>query len=497
MGVNRKIIATLLFALLYSFIIGILVLMFVIVPVEALLAKKGISQTVINFTMIFIIGGWAAISIVSAVLFHKRVFKHKKSKNKVIVVILVFFLALASLIVYLLVNTSNPVLERFKGSTSELNEDLTFGNYPDETKLRIIKESGYTGVINLMNPIIPFEKVLMDKEFKTGEQLGLKIYSFPMLPWISENRVSLQGIMDLLKKKRGKYYIHCYLGKHRVNLVKQMLAQQYEEEKGRQTYILPDRLERGRLVYYGNSSIILGPYPTDEEWFNFIYRGRVKEIVSIMDEQNSEDIQWIEKERKSCEDMGLKFSLISLVKDKNGYEGLDELEKKLKSIKDRVYIHSFNNDEKLKVVDSLLKEKAIKKFAEVLPETVMAKRLYGLENSDIPTEIGGSEPRLITSKLLMGALPEENDLEQIKNIGVKTCILLTGRDKKSPEEIERLRNLIRRSGLEYSETEYDSDYTEEIAEQISLDGNISYLMVSVPSMHQVERDLTKGKLIDK
>lgn len=77
-------------------------------------------------------------------------------------------------------------------------ERLAFGGYPDAEKLQELKSQGYDGVITLLNPSIPFEKVLLEREMENGKQVGIPIHSFPMLPWISENGDSLQGIERLV-----------------------------------------------------------------------------------------------------------------------------------------------------------------------------------------------------------------------------------------------------------------------------------------------------------
>ena len=80
-----------------------------------------------------------------------------------------------------------------------------------------------------------------------------------------------------------RFYIHCYLGKHRVDLVRQTVAPGEATEEHEP---LPDAFERGRLAVFGEEEVILGPYPTDEEWFDFVLRRDVEEVVSTLNPNN-------------------------------------------------------------------------------------------------------------------------------------------------------------------------------------------------------------------
>lgn len=56
-----------------------------------------------------------------------------------------------------------------------------------------------------------------------------------------------------------------------------------EEERN---VLLNDDFERGFVFTYNNERIIVGPYPTDGEWFSLL-RKEIKEIVTIIDPSSS------------------------------------------------------------------------------------------------------------------------------------------------------------------------------------------------------------------
>jgi len=61
-----------------------------------------------------------------------------------------------------------------------------------------------------------------DEEKKNAEEVGIQVYSRPMLPWISENKTALSSILVLINQPNQRFYVHCYLGQHRANLVRRM-----------------------------------------------------------------------------------------------------------------------------------------------------------------------------------------------------------------------------------------------------------------------------------
>ncbi|MDD2621380.1 MAG: hypothetical protein PHC92_12040, partial [Syntrophomonadaceae bacterium] len=290
---------TLTFLAVFGFTLGVVCLFKVNVPVEEILKQKNVSQFLINIVMSTIILVYAVIVITMTVVFH-RLLAFNAQRFKIAVGTLLL-LAIMSGSFFALLITNNELVATFKGYQQKKDNKFMIGPYPEEERLHLLKKEGYQGVISLLSPTIPFEKILLEREKQAGEKIGLNIYSFPMLPWISGNEKSLKGIKELVEKEKGPFYIHCYLGKHRADLVLTTITGEIK------TYLYPDVLENGRLYYYQDGRIILGPFPDDEEWFHLVKRGQVKEVISFLDPDISEEALLIEKEKNICAESGVEL----------------------------------------------------------------------------------------------------------------------------------------------------------------------------------------------
>lgn len=354
---KRIILPMSLFGVLEGFCLGIAFLFLVIVPVEAALKNMGTSQMVINLAMIFVIVLWAMLTLSFALAFYYLILL-RPGYTRLAKYILAGLLILDMIAFWWLTSDNAPELRVFNGSTTEQGT-IAYGPYPDEKRLEELKIEGYTGVITLISNTIPFEKVLLDREITAGKKLKIPVYSTPMLPWVTSNQEALSTIKELAKAetlKGGKLYIHCYLGRHRVNLVKQVLEENKEGIVELKGFVFPDQVERGQLMYYEKGRIILGAYPSDEEWFNLISRGKIKQVVSYLDPQNPEDLPWIEREKKSCEQLGVQLKLFPIPNRQDNFQAVEELAKYLKNTKGKVYVHGFKVDDRARMLDGTLRQ---------------------------------------------------------------------------------------------------------------------------------------------
>ncbi len=183
--------------------------------------------------------------------------------------------------------------------------EFVFGPYPEKKRLAELKAEGYTAVISLLSmAVVPFEPVLFNREKETAKETGIELIHIPMLPWVSSNDHVAEELKKLERRGPGKYYVHCYLGKDRVNVFKNMLASVMGRAKT--TSLDPEnirrlsnkeRFERGMVTPLGKD-VYFTPYPTDEEFFAYILNGTVKSVASLLNPGNPEDLPWIEKERR-------------------------------------------------------------------------------------------------------------------------------------------------------------------------------------------------------
>jgi len=198
-----------------------------------------------------------------------------------------------------------PVTERF-----------TIGSYPTEEKIKELKNEGYTSVISLLHPaVVPFEPELLKQEETLLKKYNMELIKAPMLPWIADNSASLKIIEDVVKTGKGKYYKHCYLGKDRVNVAKNLIQRlsgsvSNSNIESSRTFESMGSFERGN-IYKIDSLCYMPPYPTDEEFLAFFLAGHIKTVVNLMDPSVKENKPWIEKERKALEPNGIAFKNIT------------------------------------------------------------------------------------------------------------------------------------------------------------------------------------------
>jgi protein tyrosine phosphatase (PTP) superfamily phosphohydrolase (DUF442 family) len=119
-------------------------------------------------------------------------------------------------------------LRLIQGDARKITNEIIVGPYPHEDDLfQLMKNQRVKVIISLLNPAIPYEESLIEKEEKVAKKLGLTFYNVP-LSFLSLNSDSnlraIDKIREILKKERGKrIYIHCYLGRHRVGLIEEKL----------------------------------------------------------------------------------------------------------------------------------------------------------------------------------------------------------------------------------------------------------------------------------
>ncbi len=116
-------------------------------------------------------------------------------------------------------------LKFFMGEVEVVNERVLIGPYPHYREMkRLKKRYGVSILVSLLNPKLPQERALLNREKKEAKKLGLKVYSFPLGYFNLNSRENLLRVREL-KKFLEKHpseviYIHCYLGRHRTGFVK-------------------------------------------------------------------------------------------------------------------------------------------------------------------------------------------------------------------------------------------------------------------------------------
>jgi hypothetical protein len=161
-----------------------------------------------------------------------------------------------------------------------------------------LKKAGVTAVISLQHPGVVIEREGISAERDATKKLNLQFIQAPMLPWVSDNEESLQKLRDIARTGKGQYFVHCGLGRDRVNVAKRII-----EAEGSKIALTsdvktatgfadrPDPFERGSLAHLDAGKWLI-PYPNKHEMFGFILGGQSGTIVSLLDATDPEQAAW-------------------------------------------------------------------------------------------------------------------------------------------------------------------------------------------------------------
>lgn len=115
-------------------------------------------------------------------------------------------------------------LHLMQGRVRSVSSHILIGPYPEFMDLQQLRAQGVRVVISLLDPRLIYERGLIAKEQRYERRLGMTFYDIPLDSYRSAS--SARNARDLVEIKRvltrlhgRKVYIHCYLGKHRVQYV--------------------------------------------------------------------------------------------------------------------------------------------------------------------------------------------------------------------------------------------------------------------------------------
>lgn len=409
----KKFILWFIFLSSFGFAGGGYFLIFLVVPFEQWLVNIGFSQREIDNILAYIVYGWVVFGIAVSVVYYYFLLRGKRYITAYLLAI--FVLINAIIVFYMFLNIDSAFISSSRGEVQEVNERFTFGPYPEKEKIEELENQGYDGVITLLNPTIVFEKQLLDKEIKNGEEIGIEIISLPMLPWVGDNKEAIDGLKQLINKDDSRYYVHCYLGKHRVDLAKQVIMTELGIETEQRKTMLPSDFERGNVYSFSNENIILGPFPTDEEW-SIILRKQIKEVISLLPADSS----YLEYEQTIADANDIKLTSFPVEEGNISYDYLTQIYDYAINLDHRVYIHGFNSSG---VVSDL--------------ELVFRKQIEPYNNTLIPSSFANGELYKIGHQMFLGPEPTQYELSLLSRSGIDTIISLnnTGNNSDLVEEI--------------------------------------------------------------
>ena len=384
-------------------------LLFGMVPLEHKLAVSGWSQPEIDQTLSIVVYGWVLFSFLAATVYSHLTLLRPRPRAALVVAALLA--ASAGYVFYEFLHVQSLMVAGKTAKIEEVSERLSFGPYPDKNQLKLLKEQGYDGVISLLHPAIPFEEVLLEEEKKNAEDVGIQFYSRPMLPWISENKAALSSILQLIRQPNMRFYVHCYLGQHRANLVRRMAGFGSSPDEAAENHELPDHLERGLLFSYEGGRIVVGPFPSDEEWFGIVLRHGVREVVSTLNPENPDDRGRLAKMRTISRDYAFVLTERPLDRDTPDAGEVQRLANYLKKDERRVYVVGSRTDNWALALDKAMGGRVVQ--ASTLGQDAFAR---------------GPLIR-VNDQVVLGPYPTDAEVEVLKGAGVRAVVSLLDDDQ--------------------------------------------------------------------
>ncbi|SRR5579883_265283 len=141
---------------------------------------------------------------------------------------LTFFVA------WVLITPDNPLTKLYRAPIQQLSDRVTTGPYPTATDFQTLKSQGITADVSLLDPKIPYERILLNREKRNAQAVGIQVYDFPVASILGQRfgsyydahvQAAAHTIDSLRKDSQGdKVYLHCYLGQHRMAAVRTVLT---------------------------------------------------------------------------------------------------------------------------------------------------------------------------------------------------------------------------------------------------------------------------------
>lgn len=145
------------------------------------------------------------------------------------IVVTLWVLGIAALAFWILVSPGNPVTAFFSAPLAVRDAHVITGPYPRPDDFAVLKRNGVTTIVSLLDPKLPYERVLLSRETALAADNGMTLRDFPMGSILDQRfgrdfGAQARAAAYAISSVRGRVYLHCYLGTHRVAAVEALLA---------------------------------------------------------------------------------------------------------------------------------------------------------------------------------------------------------------------------------------------------------------------------------
>lgn len=267
--------------------------------------------------------------------------------------------------------------------------EFIFGAYPDDAKLSQLKAAGVTSVISLQHPGVVIEREGISAEKDATKRLRLTFIQTPMLPWVSDNEASLEKLREIARTGKGKYYVHCGLGRDRVNVAKRVIEAEGKKvslsgdiKAGLNFADRPDPFERGSLSHFDHAKWLV-PYPNKDEMFGFILGGQAGSVVSLLDPADPQQAAWNKEMEIVMKEYAIPFTMRPL--PANSPSGAVAIAKEVKGMRAPVTViapQTPNEDGKPRSHTQTALA-FIKAYAAIAPQSFAVKPSWKLDHSKL------------------------------------------------------------------------------------------------------------------
>jgi len=152
-------------------------------------------------------------------------------------ILTIFFLALFGFGLYSAFKPESYPLKFIRGDVRLVSSNVIIGPYPGKREWKRLRDDmGVDVLVSLMDPASIVEGGFVKKEKAFAKKYGMEFKNYPMdfLHLSDKGNIDQARLLTeyLLKSGDKKFYVHCYLGRHRVKVFADIYKKKLTALKG-------------------------------------------------------------------------------------------------------------------------------------------------------------------------------------------------------------------------------------------------------------------------